>query len=307
MRQSFRGNAGSSSQNIPPDWLPPGMPPEQMAQKASAMTSATYRISPGYPAVNVHVLEIPPGRSAPGREIAVAIGSASGDSKTTGIEVRSPEGELYQGWRVLSAQIQVFVLQSANLPIVIVIYSPEPSVHPVAERLARNVSNGQGLRDYPEFNNSIGVLPAQLPAGMELEGINTFAPEDLGLSAGQISAQLGGEVGSEVHELVGQLERFIPRRITAARYRDAAQQPWELMVGDYESTLKAIGIWVALRLLGTAGMNSVDTEGGSGLWMDLEAEGRVLILRAGPSIVALKGPSGAPLETFIGLADGLQL
>ena len=306
VQQSFQNGSSTSSQEIPEDWLPPGMPQEQLARQAASVTSATYRVFPEQPAVNVHVLENAPGRSSPGRRITGAIESATSGSRTTGIQVQSPEGELYEGWRVRSNQIEVFILESVRKPFVIVIYAPEPSVHPIAERLATNISNGQGLTDYPEFNNSLSVLPAYLPAGMKLEEMAAYSPADLGLSAGQLSAQLGGAENSETRQLVSQFERFIPQRIVTARYRDASRQSWEVLIGDYESTMKAIGIWFALRLLGVAGMNSVDAAGGSGLWMDLDDEGRILIFRAGSAIVAMKGPSAAPLEALTGLANGLQ-
>ena len=69
---------------------------------------------------------------------------------------------------------------------------------------------------------------------------------------------------------------------------------------------RCFGIWFALRVLGIAAMTSVDAAGGIGLLMDLDGEGRILVFRAGPAIVAMKGPSDAPIGALIELANGLQ-
>ena len=106
IRQSFTAdasNAGaaSSGQPVPDAWLPPGLPNEGLPEVAEAVTSASYRTAPDEPPVLVHVLETAPGADAVARQVAERVDEASaGTAQTTGVEVTSPDGDVYEGYRV---------------------------------------------------------------------------------------------------------------------------------------------------------------------------------------------------------------
>ena len=288
--------------------MPPGLPNESLPELAEAVTSANYRTAPDAPSVPVHVLETAPGDDAVARRVADRVEEASGGmAETTGVEVTSPDGDVYEGYRVQTPETEVFALQHATQPIVIVIYAPEPAAFPVAERLAGNVSNGEGLQDYPIYAETFGALPAQPPAGLVLDEMTTFLPEDLGLAPEQLVAELGSDVPPEVQEVVSWLQSLIPERITTARYRDPAGQSWDVLTGEYGGTLRALATWLALRTLGASdALTSIGSAVGDGLWTDTD-EGPVMIMRAGSSLIGLKGPPNSPVQQIVALAESMQI
>ena len=313
IRQSFTAdasNAGaaSSGQPVPDAWLPPGLPNEGLPEVAEAVTSASYRTAPDEPPVLVHVLETAPGADAVARQVAERVDEASaGTAQTTGVEVTSPDGDVYEGYRVQTPETAVFALQNMAQPIVIVIYAPEPAAFPVAERLAGNVSNGEGLQDYPIYTETFGGLPAQPPAGLVLDEMATFLPEDLGLAPEQLAAELGADVPPEVQELVSWLQSLIPQRITTARYSDASGQSWDVLSGDYGGGFRALATWLALRALGASdALTSIDSAVGEGLWANTD-EGPMMMMRAGSSLIGLRGPLNSPVEQLVALAESMQV
>lgn len=307
IRQNLAEGSDDSGQEVPDEWLPPGLPSEELPRVAEAVTSASYRTAPDAPGVPVHVLESRPGDDRAAQRVARQVADAAGsDAETTGVRVTSPDGDVYEGYRIRTGQQQTFALQNTRQPIVIIIYAPQPDVFPIAERLAQNVSNGQGLQDYPIYSQTLGVLPVQPPSGWVLDDMTTFRPEDLGFTRDRLIAEMGADVPPEVQELVSWLEQFIPGRVTTARYRDPARQRFDLVAGDYGSSLRATVTWLALRALGASGaFNTIDTAAGSALWTDTD-EGPLLFLRAGHVLVAAGGPRGSTAAQLVQLANTMQ-
>lgn len=307
VRQSFEdGVVDDGAEQIPDEWLPPGLPKQELARQATAVTSAPYRIEPTRPAVPVHVIETPPTRHEPARGIAGKVQAASGpQARMSGVNVTTPSGRVYPGYKVDTPQQRVIVLENPQASTVIVIYATEPSTFPVADRLAANVANGNGLMDYPTLSRPVSILPQRPPAGLELDQLATYLPADLGLAPHQIADQIGADAPQEAKAVVAQLQRFIPDRITTAVYRDPSKRRWEVLSGDYGSAVKAFGVWLLIRSLGEAAMDSIDVGGKKGMWID-EGDGPILLVPAGSSIIAMKAPPGEAVQKLVSFSGTLQ-
>jgi hypothetical protein len=299
--------AGATGQQVPDTWLPPGLPPQDLPQVAQAITSASLRAADDGPAVPVHVLETSPEDRSVARRIADRVEKAAGTgARTTGVEVTSPDGDVYEGVRVQTPETETFVLANRSQPIVIVIYAGAAALFPIAERLAANVSNGEGLPDYPEYTRTLGVLPARPPADLVLDEMTTYRPEDLGIGADQLAAKLGSDAPPELTSLVSWLRRFMPARITTARYRNPAGGAVDVLAGDYSSGLRAMTTWLALRALGAANtFDTLDSALGTGLWAST-AEGPVLIVRTGTVLMGFRGPVRSDVQALVPLAESMQ-
>jgi len=310
------GGSRSSSQKVqvPEKWLPPGVDPKSLPQRAEAMTSATYRTQPrakeeaatSADEIYVHVLDTSPNRSRHGEEIANAVDRAT-DGERTGIRVNSPDGDLYTGSRIRTPQISVYVLTKQNSGIVIIIYAPSPEVVEVAERLTRNVGNGEGLNDYPEVQSSLWTLPAAPPSDLVLQEVNTLTAGDMESSLQQIEGVVGSS--AEIQQLLSQVRQFIPERLTNARYQDRGRQDWNIVIGDYGSTRRAWMTWMLLRwTAGISVMRSVPMLDSEGLYADDDGDGQaMLIFHKGPYLILVAGPSATSVESLIELANKFQV
>ncbi len=284
--------AADASRRVPPKWLPPGLDGAGLARRASSLTSASYRAPQG-PPVSVHVLE-----SDQAQQIVSDIAAGAGPStQTTGVQVQSPQGALYQGWRVQSPQTRVYVLDKQNDDVVIVVYASEPGAQTMADRLAANVGNGAGLYDDPEMQNSLWCLPPALPGDLALEETNTYLPADLGLSLDN----------AEVQQALSQVRQLIPERLTTARYRDTSRRDWNILLGDYRGGAQAWGAWQLVRWFARLGnMEPAPVGATDGVTADT-GDGRLVLFRKGPFVAVIGGPKGAALERLLELARALQI
>src|SRR5581483_8882255 len=176
-------------------WLPPGLDRDSVRSRVNAMTSVSYRPQSQTSSsargkeragatdqVYVHVIDRPANQPDTGEVIADNITQTTRGERG-GVRVDSPGGDVYIGSRIRTAQIIVFVLDKQGSGIVIIIYAPTPETQSLAERLATNVGNGQGLNDYPEVQGSIWTLPQRQQDDLVLKEMNTltsdevFAPE----------------------------------------------------------------------------------------------------------------------------------
>jgi hypothetical protein len=311
------GGARTSAQKVqtPEKWLPPGVPPQSLPQRADAMTSATYRTGPANKAsttpaaktddsVFVHVLNTRPNQPSAGGDIADSVQRATRGERT-GVRVNSPDGDLYTGSRIRTPQISVYVLDKENSAIVIIIYAPTPQVAATADRLAQNVGNGEGLNDYPDAQSALWTLPATPPDDLELQEVNTVTAAEMEGSLRQDAGTAGG--GAELEQLLAQVRQFIPERLTRARYEDRARRDWNVAVGDYGSSARAWTTWQMLRwTAGVSVMQSVTVPGGDGLYADKDGQA-VLIFHKGPYLILVVGPGATPAERLTALAASFQV
>jgi Family of unknown function (DUF5684) len=324
--QDFQqGGTKGSSQQLPQKWLPPGLDREGLRNRANAITSVTYRsqpqatsastsstnktkdrveISGATDQVYVHVLDRPSNGANAGEEIASSVTKATRGERS-GVRVESPGGEVYTGSRLRTPQIVVYVLEKEDADIVIVIYAPTPATQNIAERLAANVGNGEGLNDYPEVQNSLWTLPQRPQDDLVLQEMNTVTCEDL-FSPEELKTSGGSKGDREAQEMMNQISIFIPERFTTARYSDGSQREWNALVCDFGSTRWAWNTWMLIRWTAGFGMQSTSVLDGDALYTDSEGQ-RILIFQKGPYLVVLSGPSGAPRERLVGLANKFQI
>jgi len=322
--QDFQqGGTKSSSQQLPQKWLPPGLDREYLRSRANAMTSVTYRPQASASStgsstntanskgaagsadqIYVHVLDKPSNKPGEGEEIANNIAQATRGERT-GVGVNNPGGDVYAGSRIHTPQIIVFVLDKENANILIIIYAPTPATQEVAERLAANVGNGEGLNEYPEVRNSLWTLPQRPQDDLVLQEVNTLTRDDL-FSREDAKSSGDSKTDQEAQKMVNAASLFIPERFTTARYSDGSQREWNALVCDFGSTRWAWNTWMFLRWTAGLGMQSTSVLGGDSLYTNTEGQG-ILIFQKGPYLVVLRGPSGAPQERLVGLANKFQV
>jgi hypothetical protein len=295
--------------------LPPGLDRSALAQRADSMTTATYQPRQTTPAsgttptttaggqVIVIVLNLLPNSGGAADAIAGTVAQASGGD-ATGITVQSPNGAAYTGRRIKTPQICVYVLQKQDDSVAIIVFAPDPAAQQLADRLAQNVGNGEGLNDYPDVNSSLASLPATLPSDLKLEEINT-------LTRNQIESSLAGSAGTSGQEDVGrileQMRNFIPERLTAIRYSDASRQEWNALQFEYGSSFQAWRTWLLARgALGLSGSQSTTVREVDGLYIDQDGQ-RILIFQKGPYLMVLGSPSSVPVERLVALGNQFQV
>lgn len=333
--KDFGGAEASAAETeVPGEWLPPGIEPESLPDRATAATCATYRPTPSRTApsagaapdkpdtgegaavaegtgepddwVCVTVLETPAGSTDEGREIATDVAAATGGERTR-VRVKSPDGDVYSGTRIESPEVLVIVLDKQAADVVVIVYAPHPEMAPVAERLAANVGNGEGLYDYPEARGSIWTLPAEPPAGFVLQEVTCLTPYDLGLSAADVDAAIAEAEDAQVRRLLSRIRNLIPQRFVFARYADESSRDWQALICEYGSPRRAWLTWTFVRYaLGASGMRPTPVLGVEGLYLDGEG-GSIVLCQKGPYLAVLAGPADGTAERLTQLADALQM
>jgi hypothetical protein len=289
---------------VEPDSLPRGLSPVTIGRHGQALTQAIYRAHPGEPPVSVTVVTTSGDSGAAVQEIAREVSTAHGIA-ASGIEVKSPGGELYHGARIRDDREATYVLAKDNGGAVVIVHARDSSVLEAAERLAANVGNGEGLAAFPAIQNSLGTLPPELPADLVLQEARTLTGEQLGDAESQL-AETALSMGAEAQRLAGQVHRVLPGGLVLARYHDAAKRDWGVMRGQYDSSPRALIAWTILRSL----MTLTDSEA----FPFQQGEARLLkfgdrqvaLFRAGASIVLLAAPLDANTDHLRQLAGGAR-
>ena len=164
------------------------------------------------------------------------------------------------------------------------------------------MGNGEGLNDYPEVRDAVWTLQPTTPSELVLQEVNT-------LTAAEMEGWLrqGENNSRELTEVLNQVRQFIPERLTNARYQDRARQDWNVVVGDYGSSMRAWSTWSLLRwTAGLAAMKSVSLQNGDGLYMEQGNEA-TLIFQRGPYLVVLSGPRTGSEARLLAFANRFQV
>lgn len=304
---------GAPNTQIDTHTLPAGVSSEVLSSAGGkTITSAAYKNKPQDPPVYVNVVDTTGSSQEAARSVSTTIAANATGSTVSGVELKSPSGVDYGGYKIKNPQVEIYVLGKANSGIMICIYAPEPAAMDAAERLTKTVGSGDGLNSDPGFSSLTSSLPAQLPPGVELVEMHTYDTTDLSASMSQLSQLLGGtgatgrspQSGSG-QELLSQAQRFMPERLIVSHYRDAAGGDYTLYVGDYPSALSAWKTWALLRA--TAGMSQmqrVDVHETSGLTMTQDQQ-QYLFFQIGSHMAVLQGP-GSQSGPLMQLADAIQ-
>lgn len=271
-------------------------PPVEPVNRSSAIAGVP---QPSFPPGGGNPVEDPGNTAIAARtDIAQEIVAADSSAEQRGVRVQTPDGDTFEGQRIKTKDELIYVLSKIGAPIVVVVYASDPSVADVAERLAANVSNGNGLADDPVIQESLGGLPSELPSDLTLVETGTYTSEQL-VEAANLSS-FGDD--DTVRERLAQVRRFIPDRVMTSRYRDTEGRDWGAIEGQYGSTAAAWATWTALRwTIGAGAMQSIDVPGGEGLYADADRD-RFMAFRRGNSIYLLGGPRAAPLDKMQRLA-----
>lgn len=263
--------------------------------RVRAMTSARYQARDSDPPVTVNVMNADPS-SAP---IARAMQHASGGDMT-GINLQSAQGARYSGYRVRSSDTVTYVLDKADAPITVMIHAPEASVKEVADRLAANIGNGNGLHDDPVFQASMEAMP-EAPAGLELLESGMYSGAGL---EGSI-AEIGSDFGPQATAQLESVRKFIPGHVTTYQYQDGSRRRYQVAIGDYGSAMKSWGVWQFLKLTaGLGGLRTIALRDGSALGA---ASGgtEYLVFRKNGSLGVISAPTGQG-ATAVRLAESIR-
>jgi hypothetical protein len=267
--------------------------------RVSAMTSAQYQARPSDKPVTVNVMNAEPS-SAP---IARAMQHASGGDMT-GINLRSARGGEYSGYRVLSPDTVTYVLDKSDAPIVVMIHAPDASVKEVADRLAANIGNGNGLYDDPSFQASLNAMP-DAPAGLTLVESGTYSGAALEGTMEDFKSDLGSDFGAQAGGYLESVRKFIPPHLTTFRYEDTAHRRYQMAVGDYGGALKSWTTWQLLRFTaGLGGLQTVPFGEGSAL-SGTSGSTEYLVFRRAGSLGVISAPAGQG-ATAVRLAESIR-
>jgi hypothetical protein len=287
---------------IPASQLPPGVDPSLLPQVATAVSGAVYQTDPSGPAVNIQVLNTPPGNGAAGQITDRVTQAVSGVG--TGISVNNPLGGTFEGTRIDGNGSTIYVLFPPSQEIVICIYTADPAGAETAGRLAAALGNGQGIND-PQFDPYVCVLPSADPPELTLQQVEGLS----GVQPMQMTTELAQDptADAEMRQLLTQFQVFIPDRIVVAGYQDSEGLPWHAAVCIYGDNSRAWRTWQFVRwLFGWGSSGRLTVNGVDGLYFDSGQE-RLLIFCKGPHLVILQAPAAAALERLQALADSLQL
>lgn len=285
-----RGPGGNGK--LPPGALPAGIPESRLPQIGPTSVTATYQTSPKSPSVAVTVIDTGGGQGPLSGTLGTAVAQGAGPgATTTGIEISSQAGATYSGVVVRSPGSTTYILDKTGAPVVIIIYAAVPQAAPLAEALAKNVGNGQGLLEDPEAAFSLGALP-DIPPGIQLVETETYTGDGLMSSLAEIRSAAGNDFGPEAAQVFEQIRVLIPLRLLVARYRDASRRELNLVVGDYGNAFKGVTTWLIFRtFMGMAGMQSVQIEGGDALTVVSEGL-QYVVFRKGSMIGLVSAPPG---------------
>lgn len=285
--------------------LPPGIDRSKLSKGATSMTSATYKPQPKTPKsastgtatkdeIYICVLVAMPNQPSFVDELTSSVTMAT-SGQQTGVRVQSPKGPIYIGTSIRSSQGKVYVLNKQGGDILILIYSPDPAMESVVDRLAQNVNNGEGLNDYPEVKTALWTLPASTPSDLTLLEISTLTGAQIESSIGS-----GGDLPSE-------MRAFIPERLTSSRYIDSGRKEWVALNLEYGSGFQAWRTWLLARgALGLSGAESTTVRDVNGLYLTQDGQ-RILVFQKGPYLIFLSGPSGATVDRLVALGNQIQV
>ncbi len=283
--------------------LPPGLQPSTLSRIGTSITSAEYKSKPQDTPVHVHVVDVNGSSEQAARSLSSEIAGASSGMATSGVRLQGLTGEQYSGYKLKTPGSQTYVLGKANGPIVIVIYAPDAAATTISDRLVRSVGNGGGLIANAAVSNSIGVLPATIPAGIELVEMHTFNLSDL-VSPQQLS-QMMGNVG-QIDPASRQAQMLMPERLSMARYHDNAGKDFNLLVGEYGNSVSAFKTWLLLRGSSMAGkVSSIPVHNTTGLTV-INGGQQFVVFQSGSHLALLAGPVESTASRIVQLADALQ-
>jgi hypothetical protein len=306
--ESLGATAAKSSGSTPAK-LPPGVDRSSLSKGATTMTTSVYKPKPKSTApaatgqtgneIYINVLTAMPNQPTFLDGLVSSVMKATNGTRT-GVNLQSPQGEVYTGSKIRSAASYVYILAKQASDVVIMIYSPDPSMQDVVDRLARNVGNAGGLVDYPEIKDALWTLPSTTPPELTMVDFNTLTGE-------QIESWVASGGGDDTQKILSQMRPFIPAQLTNTRYLDGGRREWVALNFQYESSFQAWRTWLLARsALGLGGAQTITVRDVTAVYLDSDGQ-KILVFQKGPYLIFLGGPSGASLDLLVALGNQFQV
>ncbi|MBL9218205.1 MAG: hypothetical protein JNG82_06940 [Opitutaceae bacterium] len=295
-----RGGGQISSQQLPP-WIPLASLPT-LAENA---TSAEYLTAGAGAKVNVVTLSM---RDSHNGELTLPtrqqLAEIAPDATVTGLELSTPGNVTYRGFRVSTALAVYFALRRGDTNTAILISAQEVAGMAVAERLARNVGNGQGLLEEEQYRGAFSRLPPP-PPGTSVQMVRTITQADIIAEVAKLDAAMANNRQdpemARFAELLPLVKTVVPRSISIAGYAAGMDSNDGFIAGvaGYTSGSNAWTAMQALRTLQTflppglpVAVTTIDVGGSTAFAVDAVDNGKpfgAILLRRGSSIAALTG------------------
>ncbi|HRK21325.1 MAG TPA: DUF5684 domain-containing protein [Fimbriimonadaceae bacterium] len=301
-------DSGSSDVKIADKWVPKGIDKATLPKKVRTLSAANYRRKGAASPVQVSVMEPQPGVRDLGKTLSANIGDAPG-AKQSGITVENSDGTTYTGTRTQTSTEETYVLENDGTGTTIVVTATNPSEWDTADRLAQNVGNGDGLLESPtdENVNPVFLLPAELPAGMELVAMESMTVDDLLSTEDVKSIEAEAASNREIAEAWKAFRAILPERWTVATYRDGGGKEWKAGVLDYADSRKCWLVWQFFKTALTGqGLARIDVNGAEGHRGKADGKGWMYFQR-GPFLAVVEAPGDASDEAVDRLGRSIQI
>ncbi len=295
-----RGSGQISSQRLPP-WIAPA----SLAALAENATAAEYVTANAGAKVNVVTMAL---RDTHNGELAMPtrqqLDEIAPDATVTGLELQTPGNVTYRGFRVSTALAVYYALRRGDTNTAILISAQEAGGIAVAERLARNVGNGQGLLEDEQYRGSFSRLPPP-PPGTSVQLVRTFTEADITAAVAEMDAAMANSGQdpemAKFAELLPLAKTMLPGSISIAGYASSMNSADGFIAGvaSYSSVSNA---WTAMQALRTVQafippglpmtVKTIEVGGSTAFAVDGDDSGKpfgAILLRRGSSVAVLTG------------------
>jgi hypothetical protein len=302
--QPVEGESRAAGQ-ISSQQLPPWIAPASLPGLAENATSAEYVTANAGAKVNVVTMAL---RDTNNAELALPtrqqLDEIAPGATVTGLELQTPGNVTYRGFRVSTALAVYYALRRGDTNTAILISAQEAAGMVVAERLARNVGNGQGLLEDEQYRGSFSRLPPP-PPGTNVQMVRTITEADITAAVAKMDAAMATSgQDPEMAKFAGVIplaRAVVPRSISTAIYAASTESADEFIVGvaGYSSGSNAWTAMQALRAMQAfippglpVTVTTIDVGGSTAFAVDATDNGKpfgAILLRRGSSVAVLSG------------------
>lgn len=303
-RASRNAGVGAPEVKIQASQLPPWMAPASLPAAAESVAAAEYVSANASTAAPVSVVTMVMRDDAPALAppSSAALAKTAPGSRATGIEVKSPEGETYRGYRVSGGESTYVAVSKAGTNVSIIMSATDPAGAVAVDRLARNLGVGEGLLDNSEYAGIFGELPSG-PDGEEWREVGTLTGDDIETlvrMTEQEAANMSEEDKAEAAAflpLISQIRTLAPQRVGFAYSIDAgATSGHAAGVASYASSRSTWLVFTAAEMAmklvpipEEVVIRPVTVGGASGYFVSIREGGFGYLLRHGSAIVGFAG------------------
>jgi len=238
--------------------LPPWIEVESLSATADSAVSAVYRTSGQGAGVNVVSLNLRESQQGFAPPTSAQLTELGPETELSGVELQSTDGTTYRGYRVSSPDSTYYMLQALEATAAILITANDHESAEVADRLAANVGNGEGLLQAEEYRTVFYGLP-QAPAGTSMIFSESLTESDIASYVAEFDRNLGelneadrAEIeaelgGADVEGLVNLARSALPSVLSYGAYASPDEEHIYMAgVAGYASASKS---WTVLQTI----------------------------------------------------------